>query len=197
MDRRRRSPASSATSRRPSATRSGWSCGSPVAAGLPRAPCGNAGTAPRARHRSAGNVDAVAWYVRCSPLRTAAQRRGREETTMIRRKLMLVMLSAVVGGLAVAGCGRSDLTQRDHIHQTELKDVRLGDGVPLAFSVAIRWRIEDARGFTHQFVDPSGYAKLVLDAKSREVAGKVANAYPSVAAVFKPEREKFVQEMKT
>ena len=115
---------------------------------------------------------------------------------MIGRRLMLVVLLVVVGGLGMAGCGRSNLTQLDHIHQTELKDIRLGDGVPLAFSVSVRWRIEDARGFTHQFADPAGYAKLVLDAKSREVAGKVANGFPSVAAVFRPERGKFVQDMK-
>ncbi len=115
---------------------------------------------------------------------------------MIGRRFTLVVLLVLMGGLGMTGCGRSDLAQRDHIHQTELKDIRLGDGVPLAFSVSIRWRIEDTRSFTHQFADPAGYAKLVLDAKSREVAGKVANAYPSVAAVFRPEREKFVQEMK-
>src|SRR5262245_6347178 len=115
---------------------------------------------------------------------------------MIRRRLVFVVLAVVMGGLGMAGCGRSDLTQRDHIHQTELKEIRLGDGVPITFSVSIRWRIEDGRAFTHQFADPAGYAKLVLDAKSREVAGQVANAHPSVAAVFRPDREKFVQEMK-
>ena len=110
--------------------------------------------------------------------------------------LTLVALSAVVMALGVGGCGGPELARRDHIHQTELREVRLGDGVPLAFSVSIRWRIEDERAFTSQFPDPARYASLVLDAKSREVAGKVANAYSSVAGVFRPEREKFVQEMK-
>jgi regulator of protease activity HflC (stomatin/prohibitin superfamily) len=115
---------------------------------------------------------------------------------MIKDKLRLVALLAVVVVPGVAGCGGPDLAERDHIHHTELRDIRLGDGVPLAFSVSIRWRIEDARGFRNQFSDPARYASLVLDAKSREVAGKVSNAHPSVTAVFRPEREKFVQEMK-
>ena len=115
---------------------------------------------------------------------------------MLRGKLTLVALWAVVMVLGVGGCGGSAVAQRDHIHQTELREIRLGDGVPLTFSVSIRWRIEDPRAFTSQFPDPARYASLVLDSKSREVAGKVANGYSSVAGVFRPEREKFVQEMK-
>ena len=115
---------------------------------------------------------------------------------MIRETLTIVALLAVAVVPGLASCGRQDVAQRDQIHQTELPNIRLGDGVPLAFSVSIRWRIEDARAFTNQFSDPGRYASLVLDAKSREIAGKVANAYPSVAGVFKPEREKFVREMK-
>jgi len=115
---------------------------------------------------------------------------------MIREKLTIVTLLAVAVVPGLTGCERRDVAERDQIHQTELPNIRLGDGVPLAFSVSIRWRIEDARAFTKQFSDPARYASLVLDAKSRETAGKVANAYPSVVGVFKPEREKFVREMK-
>lgn len=68
--------------------------------------------------------------------------------------------------------------------------------MPLALSLSIRWRIEDARSFTNQFADPDQYARLVFDAKSRELASKIANAYSSAASVFRPEREKFVKEMK-
>src|SRR5215470_3541802 len=91
---------------------------------------------------------------------------------MIREKLRLVALLAVVVVPGVAGGLGPDLAQRDHILQAGLRDIRVGDGVPLAFSVSIRWRIEDARAFRNQFSDPARYASLVLDAKSREVAGK-------------------------
>ena len=110
----------------------------------------------------------------------------------------LVLLLVAISALQMAGCGKGapPVAKRDYVYQTELKDIRLGDGVPLAFSLAIRWRIEDAEAFTNQFSDPDQYAKLVFDSKSRELAGKIANAYPSVASVFRPEREKFVKEMK-
>lgn len=110
----------------------------------------------------------------------------------------LVLLLVALSALQAAGCGKgaTDIATRDYVHQTELKDIRLGDGVPLVFSLSIRWRIEDPKSFTNQFADPDQYAKLVLDSKSRELAGKIANAYSSAASVFRPEREKFVKEMK-
>ncbi|HEY7676226.1 MAG TPA: SPFH domain-containing protein [Candidatus Methylomirabilis sp.] len=115
---------------------------------------------------------------------------------MGRTKLAPLLLA--FAAVLFAGCGKAapDVAVRDYVHQTDLKDVRLGDGVPLAFSLSIRWRVEDARSFSNQFADPEQYAKLVFDPKSRELAGKIANAYPSVASVFRPEREKFVKEMK-
>ena len=115
---------------------------------------------------------------------------------MARTKLAL--LAVVLVAVLVAGCGKGapEIANRDYVHQTELKDVRLGDGVPLSLSLSIRWRIEDGRAFTRQFADPEQYAKLVFDTKAQELAGKIANTYASVAAVFKPEREKFVQEVK-
>ncbi len=111
-------------------------------------------------------------------------------------KLALLLLAVAAVGLTGCGKGAPDVAKRDYVHQTDLKDVRLGDGVPLAFSLSIRWKVEDARSFSNQFADPEQYAKLIFDPKSRELAGKIANAYPSVASVFRPEREKFIKEMK-
>ena len=113
------------------------------------------------------------------------------------RSTLAVLVVTLVALLAV-GCGKGapEVANRDYVHQTEIKDVRLGDGVPLSLSLAIRWRIEDGKAFSKQFVDPEQYAKLVFDTKAQELAGKIANTYASVAAVFKPEREKFVQQVK-
>src|SRR5262249_50503133 len=143
------------------------------AAGLPREGCGDGGMIPtyssqkswKSRCRSCGTPVAVS--------RAAARVAAVKETVVVRGKLTLGVLLAVVVVPGVAGCGGPDVARRDHIHQTELRDIRLGDGVPLAFSVSIRWRVEDARAFTNQFSDPARYASLVLEAKSREVAGKV------------------------
>ncbi len=110
----------------------------------------------------------------------------------------LVLFVVAFSALQLTGCGRGapDILKRDYVHQTELKEIRLGDGVPLVLSLSIRWRIEDHKSFTNQFADPERYATLVFDSKSRELAGKIANAYSSAASVFRPEREKFVKEMK-
>ena len=115
---------------------------------------------------------------------------------MARTKLVLLVIT--LAALAVAGCGKGapEIVNRDYVHQTELKDVRLGDGVPLTLALSIRWRIEDGPAFTKQFSDPEQYGKLVFDAKAQELAGKTANAFASVAAVFRPEREKFVKELR-
>ena len=118
------------------------------------------------------------------------------EWVMVRTKVVLFVV--LVAALQLVGCGKGtrEIVERDYVHQTEVKDLRLGDGVPLTLALSIRWRIEDGGTFTRQFADPEEYAKLVFDAKARELAAKVANPYASVAEVFKPEREKFVKEMK-
>lgn len=106
----------------------------------------------------------------------------------------LAMFFSLLGG--ACGRGAVPLTEQDQVHRTELADIRLGDGVPLKLSLAIRWRIEDGDAFSRQFTDPPTYASLILDPKSREAASHVANAYGSVVSVFRPEREKFTQEVK-
>ncbi len=109
----------------------------------------------------------------------------------------LVALVVVVSLLGSAcGRGKGPLTDQDQVHKTELGDIRLGDGVPLRLSLAIRWRIEDGNAFSRQFSDPANYASLVFDPKAREVTSNVANTYASVASVFRPEREKFIQDVK-
>jgi hypothetical protein len=85
---------------------------------------------------------------------------------------------------------------RDYVFKTDLKDVRLGDGIPLTLALSIRWRVEDIKTFSRQFPDPNQYAVQVLDPKSRELGGQIANKYPSVATVFRGDREKFVREVK-
>ena len=134
----------------------------------------------------AGGFRGVGWFAMPGMGRWALGRTG------------AVRLLVAASALLVAGCGRGapGLATRDYVHQTELKEIRLGDGVPLAFSLSIRWRVEDARSFGNQFAEPDRYAKLVFEPKSRELASKIANTYASVASVFRPEREKFVKEIK-
>ena len=108
---------------------------------------------------------------------------------------IFLVIVAHLGG--ACGRGTPQLTEQDQVHKTELVDIRLGDGVPLKLSLAIRWRIEDAEAFSRQFPEPSKYATLIFDPKAREVTSNVANTYDSVASVFRPEREKFLQDIKS
>jgi regulator of protease activity HflC (stomatin/prohibitin superfamily) len=105
----------------------------------------------------------------------------------------LVVIVSLFG--SACGRGTGPLTNQDQVHKTDLVNIRLGDGVPLKLSVAIRWRIEDGRAFSRQFSDPANYASLVFDPKAREVTSNVANTYASVSSVFRPEREKFMRDV--
>ena len=112
----------------------------------------------------------------------------------MRRGRWVVILAVV---MLASGCGRgAPVLEQDQVHKAELADIRLGDGVPLKLALAIRWRIEEPRAFAKQFPEPEKYAALVFDPKAREVASNVANSYGSVASVFRPEREKFQQDVK-
>jgi hypothetical protein len=104
------------------------------------------------------------------------------------------MFISLLGG----ACGRGAVppVDQDQVHRMDLADIRLGDGVPLKLSLAIRWRIEDEDAFSAQFSDPAIYASAILDPRAREAANRVANMYGSVASVFRPEREKFTREVK-
>lgn len=84
----------------------------------------------------------------------------------------------------------------DQVLQTMQADVRLGDGVPLSLALSVRWRIEKPVVFVRQFTSPERYGELVLKPKTREVALRIANGFPSVAAVFSHDRESFAAELR-
>jgi regulator of protease activity HflC (stomatin/prohibitin superfamily) len=128
-----------------------------------------------------------------TPLYLASDKEG----TMSKGKLLFV--ASLVLSLQLFGCAKPKETvsyDRDYVFKTDLKDVRLGDGVPLTLALSVRWKVEDVKAFSRQFPDPNQYALQVLDSKSRELGNQIANKYSSVASVFRGEREKFVQEIK-
>ena len=85
---------------------------------------------------------------------------------------------------------------RDQVFNTQLNQIRLGDGVPLNLAVSVRWRIEDMVGFHAQFSAPNAFDSLVLRPRQLEIASNVANTYPSVDSVFGPHRHEFIDEVK-
>lgn len=112
-----------------------------------------------------------------------------------------VLLAAVVCATMVA-CGSArkgaaaNALRSDQVFQASLADVRLGDGVPLGFNLTVRWRVEDSKEFLKQFPTAEKYGDLVMKARAKEAANRVANSYPSVDAVFRNDRGRFVQDVK-
>ncbi|MCI4666658.1 MAG: SPFH domain-containing protein [Bacteroidia bacterium] len=90
----------------------------------------------------------------------------------------------------------TNLELRDQLYQSKLDDIRLGDGVPLDIEIAIRWRITDLVDFHTQFAHPKAFDTLIIAPRSRELANKVAIAYPSVDSVFGSWREQFIHALK-
>lgn len=85
----------------------------------------------------------------------------------------------------------------DQVHQHTLNYVRLGDGVPMSMKLAIRWKIEDSENFKHQFPSVEAYYDKILVPRCAEIAGMVSNAYGSVDSVFAPQRQLYLEDMKS
>jgi len=110
-----------------------------------------------------------------------------------------ILLPALVIMMTIVACQRqqnTNLELRDQLYQAELSQIRLGDGVPLNISIAIRWQIEDMVAFHTQFAHPRAFDTLIIEPRGREIANRVANSYVSVDSVFGPWRQRFIHSMK-
>ncbi len=130
---------------------------------------------------------------------------GRHLARCGERQTMRKEIGAFLAGVACAAmvaCGSGQkgtaaaALKSDQVFQASLADVRLGDGVPLAFNLTVRWRVDDPKEFLKQFPTADKYGDLVMKARAKEAANKVANGYPSVDAVFRNDRGRFVQDVK-
>jgi regulator of protease activity HflC (stomatin/prohibitin superfamily) len=133
-----------------------------------------------------------------SEVRSAFERRGERQD--VRQRIGVLLAGAVCAAMVACGSGQKGAAvkalQADQVFQASLADVRLGDGVPLGFNVTVRWRVEDRREFLKQFPTAERYGDLVMKARTKEAANRVANTYPSVDAVFRGDRERFVQDVR-
>jgi hypothetical protein len=115
------------------------------------------------------------------------------------RAVSFILLASII--VLFSNCNPSGVTSvdlgKDQVLQCALTEIRLGDGVPVNLTLNIRWRITKESDFLKQFSVPDKYSDSVLKPKSREIIGKVTNEYPSVEAVFKTDRQKFIQNIKT
>ncbi len=86
---------------------------------------------------------------------------------------------------------------QDYVHNSTLEKVRLGDGIPLAIKISVRWKIEDYNNFVKQFPNADKFDSLVLAPRKLELANNISNKYPSVDTLFNTHRHKFISELKS
>lgn len=117
------------------------------------------------------------------------------------RPFIASFLGMTMLAILLPSCLQSPKTEptpysRDQVYQLQLNNIRLGDGVPIALDVAIRWHITDEATFLNQFDEPASYHSMILSPRSRELAASIANTYPSVDSVFGVQRFSFMESIK-
>jgi len=88
------------------------------------------------------------------------------------------------------------IVSKDFVHNTTLKKVRLGDGIPLAINLSVRWKIEDYAKFSDQFSHADSYDSLILSPRELELANIISNSYNNVDTLFNVQRQEFINELK-
>lgn len=87
-------------------------------------------------------------------------------------------------------------TEYHQVSKIEVKDIRLGDGVPVCLGLSIRWTFTDQKNFNAQFKSVQNYDSLIMLPRSREIVSNISNTFPSVDSVFTSMREKFIHTVK-
>ncbi len=88
------------------------------------------------------------------------------------------------------------IVSKDLVHRHLLKEVRLGDGVPLSLDLSIRWKIEDQVFFQTQFSTADSFNFTILEPRALELTRNVSNTFPSVDSVFSAHRQAYLQSVK-
>lgn len=114
---------------------------------------------------------------------------------MFHKKLLLAVVP-LLGISLLTSCGGSKTHERDHVYNTTLTGIRLGDGVPLDLRIATRWMVEDGNAFHAQFASVSSYDSLILNPRAHEIASSVSNGFPSVDSVFSTQRQDYLAELR-
>lgn len=99
---------------------------------------------------------------------------------------------------ALASCSQPDPIEqeRDQIYQAVYNDIRLGDGVPLALDLSIRWRVNDPNLFYSQFDSTAAFNKAVLYKRVQQSIQQISNEFTSVDSVFSSQREEYISTIK-
>ena len=115
---------------------------------------------------------------------------------MTGRKLFFYFV--LIGVIALQfSCSKKRLLSETEVHRNLLENVRLGDGVPLALNVTLRWAVEDRGVFYRQFATTDTFNSQILVPRSLELVKQASNKYPSVDSVFSVQRDEFIAEIKS
>ncbi|MCH8330878.1 MAG: hypothetical protein IH946_05780 [Bacteroidetes bacterium] len=119
------------------------------------------------------------------------------------RNTTILTLAFLITTSLITGCSKTkpDIPEgpqvsRDHVYKTNLRKIRLGDGVPLDLKISVRWKVDDIEGFYYQFAKPSDFDSLILIARERELVSNISHNYASVDSVFTTQRRTYIQELK-
>jgi len=85
----------------------------------------------------------------------------------------------------------------DQVHQHTLTQIRLGDGVPMGMQLAVRWKIENEENFKTQFPSVDDYYQKIIVPRCFEITSTVSNTYESVDSVFSPQRQQYLDDIKS
>jgi len=112
--------------------------------------------------------------------------------------MALVLIAAVS---TFTSCGEKKQktpikVSKDFVHKSVLNKVRLGDGIPLAINLSVRWKIEDYAKFSKEFPTADKFDSLVLTPRKLELANDVSNNYLNVDTLFNYQRHEFIADLK-
>lgn len=119
------------------------------------------------------------------------------------QKTLTSFLTVVLIGLlfSLNSCQKKEQlpkkVSRDFVHNCILNKVRLGDGIPLAIDLSVRWNIEDYEAFQKQFSNANEFDSLVLMPRKLELANNVSNDFDNVDTLFNTQRHQYITALKS
>jgi regulator of protease activity HflC (stomatin/prohibitin superfamily) len=102
----------------------------------------------------------------------------------------------LMAGLMIACVVTSCKSVHHKVSKIEVKEIRLGDGVPVNLGLSIRWTFTNEKNFNSQFKSVQNFDSLILLPRSREIVSNISNTFPSVDSIFTTMREKYIQRVK-
>jgi regulator of protease activity HflC (stomatin/prohibitin superfamily) len=109
-------------------------------------------------------------------------------------KTINFLMAGLVTVSMLSSCKNKTVYHR--VSKIEVKEIRLGDGVPLCLGLSVRWTFTDEKSFNSQFKSVQNYDSLIMLPRCREIVSNVSNTFPSIDSVFTGMRESYIQSVK-